>query len=211
MLSALLGSILIDLSFEWSYGTAKIFSNADLAPQATVAIVPGAAVYGKTASPILMDRLEGALQLYKKKKVKKILLSGDHGTKSYNELKPMLKFMLKNGVNESDIFVDHAGFRTLDTLVRAKLIFDVRDAFFVSQKFHQPRAIYIGEKLGMQIIPFEADLRPYHSEGYNRLREFFARNLAWMDMNLFHTSPRYLGTSYPITGNGEKTWKGSVL
>ena len=116
-------SILIDLNFELLYIKSGIIKDPSLAKEATVAIVPGAAVYGKTPSPILQDRLNSALLLYQNKKVKKILLSGDNGSHYYNELKPMLKFMLANKVRKEDIFVDHAGFRTLDTLIRAKMVF----------------------------------------------------------------------------------------
>jgi len=210
--SVLSASVLIDLNFEFMYKKSDVSKNYRTTPEATVAIVPGAAVYGnKTPSPILKDRLECALLLYQKKKVKKILLSGDNGTHYYNELKPMLKFMLANKVKKEDIFVDHAGFRTLDTLIRAKLIFEIQDAIFVSQKFHLPRAVYIAQKLGIKIASYEADQRVYTSEKYNRIREFLARNLAWIDINLMHTNPKFLGKPFPISGSGEKTWRGSIL
>ncbi|MBE7412915.1 MAG: YdcF family protein [Leptospiraceae bacterium] len=209
--SIFISSILIDLNFELLYKKSDISKNYRTVREATVAIVPGAAVYGKTPSPVLRDRLESALLLYKNKKVKKILLSGDNGSHYYNELKPMLKFMLNNKVRKEDIFVDHAGFRTLDTLIRAKIIFEIEDAIFVSQKFHLPRAMFISKQLGIRIAGYEADRRIYTSEKYNRIREFLARNLAWIDMNLMHTNPRFLGKPYPISGSGEKTWKGSIL
>lgn len=210
--SVLSTSILIDLNFEFLYKKSNVSKNYRTTPEATVAIVPGAAVYGnKRLSPILKDRLECALLLYQKKKVRKILLSGDNGTHYYNELKPMLKFMLTNKVKKEDLFVDHAGFRTLDTLIRAKLIFEINDAIFVSQKFHLPRAVYIAQKLGIKIASYESDQRVYTSEKYNRIREFLARNLAWIDINLMHTNPKFLGKAFPISGSGEKTWRGSIL
>ncbi|XDD42965.1 vancomycin high temperature exclusion protein [Leptospira sp. WS60.C2] len=178
-------------------------------PEAEVAIVPGAAVYGKTPSPVLMDRLECGLKLYKERKVKKILLSGDNGQSDYNELRPMLEYMLSHQVKPDDIFVDHAGFRTLDTLIRAKEVFLVKKAIFVSQSFFLPRAIYLGQELELELYGYECNLRTYKKETYYIFREFSARMLAWWDIQ-WDTPPKYLGKPYPIEGSGMSTWKGSI-
>ncbi|TGL51088.1 membrane permeability protein SanA [Leptospira meyeri] len=178
-------------------------------PEAEVAIVPGAAVYGKTPSPILMDRLACGLDLYATGRVKKILLSGDNGKSDYNELRPMLEFMLNHKVKPEDIFVDHAGFRTLDTLIRAKEVFLVKKAIFVSQSFFLPRAIYLGKELELELYGFECNLRTYKKETYYSFREFSARVLAWWDIQ-WDTPPKYLGKPYPIEGSGVSTWKGSI-
>ncbi len=202
----------IDLSIEWEYEnkTHHAGNYRSLKP-ASVAIVPGASVYKGTPSPILQDRLDCAIELYRQGKVRKILLSGDNGTSYYNEVKPMLLYVLDRNVYEKDVFVDHAGFRTLDTLVRAKEIFQVKDAIFVSQKFHQPRAAFISKKIGLEFQSYESDRRMYVSGPFSRFREFFARTLAWIDMNLANTAPKYLGKPFPIEGSGVKTWKGSVI
>lgn len=137
----------IDLSIERDYELRTLHAgNYRSLKPATVAIVPGASVYKNAPSPVLKDRLDCALELYRQGKVRKILLSGDNGSRYYNEVKPMLTYVLERNVNQRDVFVDHAGFRTLDTLVRAKEIFQVKDAIFVSQKFHQPRAAFIAKK-----------------------------------------------------------------
>lgn len=203
--------IAIDFSLEESYLKTERFQNHRSARPATVAVVPGASVYKNEPSPVLKDRLDCALELYHQGKVRKILLSGDNGSIYYNEVKPMLLYILKNEVNERDIFVDHAGFRTLDTLVRAKEIFQVKDLIFVSQRVYQPRAAFLANKIGLKFQAFEADRRIYTSGPFSRIREFFARTLAWVDMNLFKTNPKYLGDPFPIEGSGIKTWKGSVL
>ncbi|TGK28161.1 membrane permeability protein SanA [Leptospira gomenensis] len=203
--------IAIDFGFEESYLKTDRYRNYRFAKPATVAVVPGASVYKNEPSPVLKDRLDCALELYHQGKVRKILLSGDNGSIYYNEVKPMLTYILKNGVNERDIFVDHAGFRTLDTLVRAKEIFRVRDMIFVSQRVYQPRAAFLAKKIGLQFQAFESDRRIYTSGPFSRSREFLARTLAWVDMNLFKTTPKYLGNPFPIEGSGIKTWKGSVL
>ncbi|MEM7181307.1 MAG: ElyC/SanA/YdcF family protein [Spirochaetota bacterium] len=205
--SAIILSIIIDLSFTFNYSFIQASRTLQNLPQATVAIVPGAAVYGKKPSPVLLERLEGALQLYEKAKVKKILLSGDNGTTSYNEIRPMLNFMLQHKVEKKDIFVDFAGFRTLDTLYRAKKLYEIEDAIIVTQSLHQPRAAYIADKLGIKIAALESNKSTNKPKLKNRFREFLARNLAWIDMNLFHTIPKYLGEEkYPISGSGNQTW-----
>ena len=197
----------IDLYIEFHYN--KIISTPDyrMLPKTTVAIVPGASVYGNTPSAILEDRLKSALLLYKYKKVQKILLSGDSGNDSYNELKPMLNFMLKYEVSREDIFIDNLGLRTIDTLYRAKYIFGIEDAIIVTQKFHQPRSTYIASHLGIQIYSYEADLHEYKDDLKNRIREFFARNLAFLDIYIFYRNYNYTGEKYFINGNGENTWK----
>ncbi|EMY77056.1 hypothetical protein LEP1GSC060_3211 [Leptospira weilii serovar Ranarum str. ICFT] len=203
--------IAIDFSFEELYLRTEKYQNHRSARPAMVAVVPGASVYKNEPSAVLKDRLDCALELYHQGKVKKILLSGDNGSIYYNEVKPMLLYILKNKVNEKDIFVDHAGFRTLDTLVRAKEIFRIKDLIFVSQRVYQPRAAFLANKIGLRFQAFESDRRIYTSGPFSRFREFFARTLAWIDMNLFKTNPKYLGDPFPIEGSGVKTWKGSAL
>ena len=105
-------AIFIDFFIEMNYLRTPSYSpeSFEKMDTYTVAIVPGAAVYGKTPSSVLEDRLKCAVMLYNKKKVRKILLSGDNGTKTYNELTPMLSYMLKNNVKREDIFMDYSGF-----------------------------------------------------------------------------------------------------
>lgn len=210
-LAGVLLVLFIDSSMEKIYMDNLPSKNYRTAPIATVAIVPGASVYGLKPSAILTDRLRCALYLYRSKKVKKILLSGDNGQTDYNELKPMLLFMLNNGVRKEDVFVDHAGFRTLDTIVRAKAIYQVEDGIFVSQAFHQPRAHYIANQVGIKLYSYESDMRIYRKAQNFRLREIFARTLTWLDFNILYTTPKYLGEPFPIQGSGIQTWKGSIL
>jgi SanA protein len=204
---------IIDFLFELNYLRTPAYNseNFESMDSYTVAIVPGAAVYGKTPSSVLEDRLNCAVMLYDKKKVKKILLSGDNGTKTYNELTPMLNYMLKRNVKREDIFMDYSGFRTYDTLFRAKYIYDIKDAVIVTQKFHLPRAIYIAQSLNIKVASMESDLRDYKDVIKNRTREFFARNLAWIDILITESNNDFSGLKYPISGNGELTWKSRDL
>jgi SanA protein len=201
-------SMSIDIYFELNYlrfERATCENVNELNPK-TAAIVLGAAVYGTKPSAILTDRLKCALKLYKTKKVKKIILTGDNGKKYYNELTPMLRFMLKNKVKKDDIFMDYEGFRTYDSIHRAKVLFAVSDAIIVTQKFHQPRAAFIADSLGVNVSCLESDLRNYKDDSKNRFREYFARNLAWLDV--FFTEPiPDRDAKYPIEKSGKKTWK----
>jgi SanA protein len=177
-----------------------------------IAIVPGASVSSSGPSPILKKRLDKAVEMYKENKIQKILLSGDNGTISYNELKPMLIYMLSNDIKPSDLFVDHAGFRTLDSMVRAKKVFLVQEAFFISQPFHFPRATLLAEYAGIKIFPIPAsESQNEFNFGFLHFREIFANTLAVIDVYLLKTGPKFLGPTFPISGSGEPTWKGSLL
>jgi len=114
------------------------------------------------------------------------------------------------GVPPEDIFVDHAGFRTLDTIVRAKKVFLVENAVFVSQAVFLPRAIYLALDAGLSMQTLSCDPRTYQKAEYYRLREVFARHLAYWDAKIWDKKPKYLGTPFPITESGEPTWKGSI-
>lgn len=203
----------IDFYYEINYLRVPSYNmeNIDQMELYTVAIVPGAGVYRQNPSVVLEDRLNCAAMLYNKKKVKKILLSGDNGTSTYNELTPMLNYMLKKNIKSEDIFMDYAGFRTYDTLSRAKFIYEIKDAVIVTQRFHLPRAVFIAQSLDINVATMESDLRDYKDDFKHRLREFFARNLAWVDIVLAEGYAEFQGPTFPIDGNGESTWKSRDL
>src|ERR1700710_1879064 len=133
-------------------------------PHAQVAIVPGALVQrnGKM-SAMLADRVRQADALWKAGKVDRILVSGDHHTWAYDEPDTMRKALVRDGVKPEDIFEDHAGFDTWATMVRARSIFNIHDAVVVTQGFHMPRALYLGEEAGMHVTGMLAD---QHKWGY---------------------------------------------
>jgi SanA protein len=173
------------------------------APRAQAALVPGAYVFPDgRLSPMLADRLTVAERLYRAGKVRKILLSGDHGRADYDEVDAMKTKLLLDGIPERDVFTDHAGFDTLDTMIRARKVFDVRSALVVTQKFHMPRALWLGHQAGLTVHGVVADLHGYGSERRkSTAREWFARVKAVADV-LTGASPRFLGPQIPITGDG---------
>jgi SanA protein len=176
------------------------------AHSAQVAIVLGARVYGDGGlSPMLADRMQTGVDLYKAGKVDKLLLSGDHGRKDYDEVNAMLRFAVEQGVPDEDVFTDHAGFDTYDTMYRARDVFKVRSALVVTQEFHLARAVYTARSLGLEATGVSADLRPYQHERRVAMRDWLARAKAFLDLNVTHPGPRFLGPVIPIEGDGRAT------
>lgn len=175
------------------------------APHSQAAIVFGAGVYpGGALSPILQDRVQTGIDLYKAGRVKKLLLSGDHGRVTYNEVDAMRDFALREGVPAQDIFMDHAGFSTYDTLARAKRVFKVESAVLVTQNFHLPRALLIARSFGIEATGVPADKRLYRARYYLAARELAARVKDYVKVQ-FQPAPRFLGPEIPITGDGRLT------
>ena len=181
----------------------SIVDRAEDAPQAQVAIVLGAKVYpGGRLSPMLTDRLDTGVLLYKLGKVKKLLLSGDHGQTTYDEVNAMLRYVLDRGVPDQDIFTDHAGFSTYDTMYRARDVFRVTNALVVTQKFHLARAVYTARSLGLDATGVPADIQPYANERRFAVRDWLARTKAFFQLHVSKPEPRYLGPAIPIDGDG---------
>jgi len=174
-------------------------------PEADAAIVLGARVYQSgSLSPVLADRLDTGIKLYTEGKVKKLLLTGDHGQTTYDEVNNMRLYALEQGVPEEDIFMDHAGFSTYESMYRARDVFKVNKAIIVTQEFHLPRALYTARSLGLIASGVKADKRNYIGEDYLRFREFVANTKAAAQLAI-HDRPTYLGPEIPIWGDGRAT------
>ena len=148
-------------------------------------------------NPYYTFRIRAVVQLYKAGKIDYVLVSGDNATIYYNEPMTFKKDLVKAGVPENKIFLDYAGFRTLDSMVRAKEIFGLESVTVISQKFHNERAIYLAERKGLSAIGFNAkDVSG--SDGLNvRIREYFARVKVFIDL-LFNTQPKFYGNRIEI-------------
>jgi SanA protein len=165
-----------------------------------VAIVFGARIYADgRLSPMLRDRVETAVELYKVGKVNKLLLSGDNRFNDYDEPGRMRDYALSLGVRDEDIQPDYAGRRTYDTCYRAKAIFDLESAILVTQDFHLPRALFTCDSLGMDVVGVAADRQPYsvRSLAWSTLREIPALTVALVDV-VRHEPPPVLGEPIPI-------------
>ncbi|MDD4662231.1 MAG: ElyC/SanA/YdcF family protein, partial [Candidatus Pacebacteria bacterium] len=168
-------------------------------------LVLGASVKGNRVSDIFKDRLDAALILYNEGKIEKILISGDHGTKEYDEVNTAKDYLLSKNVLEEDIFLDHAGFDTYDSIYRAKEVFGISEVIIISQNFHLGRALYIAHSLGIDAQGFSADLHKYITEDKNNIREFLARIKAFFDVEL-KAKPKFLGDPINIYEDGRQTW-----
>lgn len=164
-----------------------ICASESAAPIRPVAIVFGA------AGAILSDRVMTGVELYKAGKVRTLLMTGDNSRDDYNEPDAMRAIALSLGVPSKDIVCDFAGFRTYDSLYRARDIFGVRSAILVTQGYHLPRALFLGRKLGMDVIGVNAAKRRYAGQGAFNLREFAAIQVAWWQAVVTHPRPKYLG------------------
>lgn len=139
-------------------------------------------------------RIRAAAQLFKSGKVKAIVVSGDNSTKYYNETTTMQKDLIKAGIPSRYITLDYAGFRTLDSVVRAEAIFDLKDYIIVSQKFHLERALFIAKAKGQKVIGFMAKDIPGTAAAYRmKAREYLARAKAFLDVYILHTEPKFYG------------------
>jgi SanA protein len=182
-----------------------ILTSATDAPERPVAIIFGARAWPSGPSAILQDRLAVGIELYHAGKVGKLLMSGDHGQTGYDEVNTMLAYALKQGVPAEDIFLDHAGFRTYDTLYRARDVFGVQSAILITNAFHLPRALYTGQQFGLEVVGVASDRRTYRSWLRNQSREFLARTLAWLQIHVTRPRPRFLGPRIDLTGDGRIT------
>ncbi len=168
-------------------------------------LVLGAAVKNnERPSAMLNDRLETGIELYNQNVSGKILMSGDHGRKDYDEVNVMKNFAINSGVPSEDIFMDHAGFSTYESMYRAKEIFKADKIVIVSQKYHLYRAVYIARSLGIEAYGVPSDVREYRGQKYRDLREAVARVKDFFNV-IIKPEPTYLGEAIPVSGNGDLT------
>lgn len=158
----------------------------------------------ETPTPMLKDRLDTGIMLYKQGVAPKLLLTGDNGTVGHNEIHVMLNYALDAGVPEEDIFCDHAGFSTYDSLYRAGSIFQAERLIVVTQTYHQYRSLYIGEKLGLEVKGVAADQMKYAGQPVREMREILARVKDYV--KLMGKPESVLGGEViPISGSGLST------
>ena len=167
-------------------------------------LILGAQVMGDKPSGMLEDRLQQGLELYRAGVSNKILVSGDHGRTDYDEVRVMKNYLIENGVPSENIFMDHAGFSTYDSMYRAKNIFQVEKLVVVTQKYHLYRAVYCANKIGMDAYGVSSDLHQYFGQSKRELREIFARNKDFV-MCIFKPQAKFGGEEIPISGNGDVT------
>ena len=167
-------------------------------------IILGAGIWENKPSPMLEDRLLEGINLYQNDVSNKIIMSGDHGRKEYDEVNIMKNYAIKKGIASENIFMDHAGFSTYESIYRAKNIFKAKKVVIVTQKYHLYRALYIANQLGIEAYGVGADLRQYVGATYRKVREILARDKDFVKC-IFKPEPTYLGDTIPVSGNGDIT------
>lgn len=155
-------------------------------------------------SDMLHDRLRRSVELYEAGAAPKLLMSGDHGRKGYDEVDAMKSFAVEAGIPSENVFMDHAGFSTYESMVRAKEIFQAEKIIIVTQEYHLYRAMYIGEQLGMEVYGVSSNYRNYRNQKGMDTREVLAR-VKDVFSCIFWPEPTYLGETIPVWGDGNLT------
>lgn len=187
---------------EWWISRAargRCFELLEAVPEAPVGVVLGAApklANGQT-NLFFVRRLEAAAALFKAGRVKALIVSGDNGTRGYDEPTAMQRGLVELGVPEARIVCDFAGFRTLDSVVRAKEVFGQTRVIFVSQRFHNERAIYLARASGVEAHGFDAAAVPVAAAPKTFLREKLASVKAVLDI-ILGTRPKFLGKKVAV-------------
>lgn len=205
LLLILLGLVvLVVVSINWwivSSTEDMVFYNTEELPERDVALVLGTASSpdGKQVNDFFYHRVRAAYELYRDGKVKHFILSGDNHREHYNEPRDMQALLVKFGVPISNITLDYAGFRTLDSVVRSKKVFGQNSICIVSQAFHTPRALFIARQYDMDAVAYNAEINDENAKYRQVLfREYLARVKAFLDLYILDTQPRFLGEKEKI-------------
>jgi len=201
LISVFAVNVYVKASVEDKIITAEEAKNID----ADCILVLGAGVWaGGRPSPMLEDRLLQGIELYKNGASDRLLMSGDHGRKEYDEVNVMKQYAIDSGIPSEDIFMDHAGFSTYESMYRAKEIFEAKKIIVVTQKYHLYRALYVAEKLGLEAYGVPSDPRQYAGQQARDMREMLARVKDFISV-IIKPKPTYLGDTIPLSGNGDLT------
>lgn len=167
-------------------------------------LVLGAGVTGSEPSGALRDRLTEAVTLYKKGAAPKLIMSGDHARSGYDEVNVMKEYAVSEGVPSEDVFMDHAGLSTYDSIYRARDIFQAKKIIIVTQRYHTYRALYIAKKLGVEAYGVDAELLEREGTFVRELRETAARAKDVVKC-VFKPEAKILGEAIPVNGDGNVT------
>jgi SanA protein len=177
---------------------ARIFPAGTDVPARPVALVLGTAPHvGRWKNPFFEGRMDAAAQLWRGGKVRHLLVSGDNSRRDYDEPTAMRDALIARGVPARAITLDYAGFRTLDSLVRARAVFGLRELIVVTDDWHQPRALFLAKAAGLDALGVSSADVPWSMSGKTRIREWLSRVKAVADVCVLRTKPKFLGE--PIT------------
>jgi SanA protein len=180
----------------------RTFDTAEKVPANKVGVVMGCSRYLSNGNQnvYFTYRIRAAVELYNAKKVKYLIVSGDNGVAEYNEPDTMKMALIEEGVPSDRIICDYAGFRTLDTVVRAKKVF-LEDAFtIISQRSHNQRGVFLAQFYGIKAVAYNASRVSVRRGLKTKIREIFARTKAVLDVYILNTQPKFLGETISIGG-----------
>ena len=166
-------------------------------------LILGAGIRGKSPSPMLEDRLLQGISLYNDT-YNKIIVSGDHMNKDYDEVNVMKDYLISKDIPSNDIFMDHAGISTYDSIYRAKHFFDAKRIIIITQEYHLYRALYIAENLNIEAYGITSNPREYYGQTARDIREILARTKDYFKV-LFKLKSTYLGDKISLNDNGNIT------
>jgi vancomycin permeability regulator SanA len=202
----IIGIVLIfGINFSVKMTTEKrILTDVSKLPNVDCILVLGAGIDGDRPSLMLEDRLKAAIKLYDNNVSKKIIMSGDHGRKEHDEVNVMKNYAMELDVPSNDIFMDHAGFSTYESMYRLKHIFGAKSVVIVTQKYHLYRSLYIARSLGIDAYGYAAEDIKYFGDTYRELREIFARDKDFFK-SIYKPKSTYLGEPIDLNGSGDVT------
>ena len=191
--------MVVTLANRWVINSADayMYTDASLLPNTEVGLVLGTSPHlaDGSASPYFYGRMRAAVDLYQQGKIRHIIVSGANPDSTYNEPRRMWQELVKAGIPQKDVTMDFAGFRTLDSIQRAQAVWGLSDFTVITQRSHCFRAVFLGKKLGLNVVGYVARLGNQGDEygPRNPVREIFARALAVFDLVLLKTEPKFLG------------------
>ncbi len=200
--AVLLAALVIAGSHLWVKRAAEPYCHADLdsVPAMKVALVLGCAPTTQGRPNLFFtQRIEAAARLYRAGKVRAFIVSGDNGTRQYDEATAMKEALAQAGVPEDRIYPDYAGFRTLDSVVRAREVFGQEAFIVVSQRFHNERAVFLARRHGISAEAYNAGDVTRGRALLTHGREYLARVQAVLDVTVLRAKPKFLGEPVPIT------------
>ncbi len=204
-LLALAFTLVINLYVKVSVKDKIITEEKAASIDADCILVLGAGVWNNgNPSAMLEDRLLQGVKLYKNGASDRLLMSGDHGRKEYDEVNVMKQFSIDRGITSEHIFMDHAGFSTYESIYRARDIFEAKKIIIVTQKYHLYRALYIADKLGIDAYGVASNPRRYAGQMRMSFREILARVKDFFNV-IIKPEPTYLGEQISISGSGDLT------
>lgn len=177
----------------------RIYTSLDALPTEEVALVLGTSRFvGEYRNPFFEGRMDTAAKLFHAGKVRHFLVSGDNGRPEYDEPTWMRDALVERGVPASAVTLDYAGFRTLDSMIRAKAVFGLSRFTVVTDDFHQPRAVFLARAQGLEVVGCTSEHVPFRWSRQTRARELISRTVACLEVYLLHTKPRFYGPPVKI-------------